>query len=45
MTIEDRPTVIVARTVKGKGFGEIENQNNWHGKALEPEMAQRAIAS
>lgn len=44
MDIEDRPTVIVARTVKGKGFGEIENQNNWHGKALEPEMAQRAIA-
>ena len=44
ITIEDRPTVIVARTVKGKGFGEIENQNNWHGKALEPEMAQRAIA-
>ena len=44
MDIEDRPTVIVARTIKGKGFGEIENKEGWHGKALEPEMAQRAIA-
>jgi transketolase len=40
----DRPTVIVARTVKGKGFSEIENQDGWHGKALPEDMAQRAIA-
>ncbi len=38
------PTLIVARTVKGKGFPEIENQNGWHGKALPPDMAERAIA-
>ena len=44
ITIEDRPTVIVARTVKGKGFAEIENKEGWHGTALKPEMAQRAIA-
>ena len=44
ITIEDRPTVIVARTVKGKGFSEIENKNGWHGTALKPDMAQRAIA-
>ena len=40
----DRPTVIIARTVKGKGFREIENHEDWHGKALPPEMAERAIA-
>ena len=39
-----KPTVIIARTIKGKGFSEIENQENWHGKALPPEMAERAIA-
>jgi transketolase len=40
----DRPTVIVARTIKGKGFPEIEDQDGWHGKALPPDMAERAIA-
>ena len=38
-----KPTVIVARTVKGKGFSEIENKEGWHGKALPPDMAERAI--
>jgi transketolase len=40
---DGRPTVIVARTVKGKGFPEIEDSPDWHGKALPPEMAERAI--
>jgi len=40
----DQPTVIIARTIKGKGFSEVENQDGWHGKALTPEMAERAIA-
>jgi transketolase len=39
----DAPTLIIARTIKGKGFSEIENKNGWHGKALPPEMADRAI--
>src|SRR5713226_2179373 len=38
-----KPTVIIAKTVKGKGFSEIENKEGWHGKALPPDMAQRAI--
>ncbi|MCM0676110.1 transketolase [Micromonospora phytophila] len=37
------PTVVLARTVKGKGVPEIENQPGWHGKQLEPEMAERAV--
>ncbi len=40
----DHPTVILARTIKGKGFSEIENLNGWHGKALPEDMAERAIA-
>jgi transketolase len=40
----DRPTVILARTIKGKGFSEIENLNGWHGKVLPEDMAERAIA-
>jgi transketolase len=35
-----QPTVIVARTIKGKGVPEVENKGGWHGKALDdPEHA------
>src|SRR5579871_210547 len=40
----EKPTLIVAKTIKGKGFPEIENKNGWHGKALPADMAERAIA-
>jgi transketolase len=37
---KERPTVIVARTVKGKGVKAVENEEGWHGKALDdPEGA------
>jgi transketolase len=39
----DKPTVIIAKTIKGKGFSEIENKDGWHGRALPPDMAERAI--
>ena len=38
------PTVVIARTVKGRGFSEIENQEGWHGKALSEEECERAVA-
>jgi transketolase len=40
----DKPTVIIAKTIKGKGFSEVENANGWHGKPFPPDMADRAIA-
>ena len=40
----DRPTVILARTIKGRGFSEVEDREGWHGKALPPDMAARAVA-
>src|SRR5450830_63375 len=39
----DHPTVILAKTIKGKGVPEIENKNGWHGKPLPPEMAKKAV--
>jgi len=38
-----QPTVILARTRKGRGFSEIEDREDWHGKPLPAEMAERAI--
>lgn len=29
-----KPTALVAKTFKGKGFPGIEDLENWHGKAL-----------
>jgi transketolase len=37
--ITDKPTVIVAETVKGKGVSFMENEAGWHGTA--PDEAQR----
>jgi transketolase len=38
-----KPTVILARTLKGRGFSEVEDRENWHGKPLPHEMAERAV--
>ncbi|GFG54881.1 transketolase [Mycolicibacterium agri] len=39
-----QPTVILAKTIKGRGFSEVEDQEGWHGKAFPPETARRALA-
>jgi transketolase len=39
-----RPTVIVARTLKGKGVSFVEGKDGWHGKAFKKEEADQAIA-
>ncbi|MEN6412975.1 MAG: transketolase [Veillonellales bacterium] len=39
-TVKDRPTMIVAHTVKGKGVCEMENAAEWHGKAPSREECQ-----
>lgn len=33
-TVSGKPTAIIAKTYKGKGFPNIEDKENWHGKAL-----------
>jgi transketolase len=39
------PTVVLARTVKGKGVPEVENAEGWHGRPLPPDLAGRAVAA
>ena len=41
--VQDRPTVVLARTLKGKGLIGIEDKENHHGKPLKPEEAEKAI--
>lgn len=38
-----KPTVIIAKTVKGKGISFMENQAGWHGKAPNKEEYEKAI--
>ena len=37
------PTVIIAKTIKGKGVSFMENQVSWHGKAPKKEEFELAI--
>ncbi len=39
----DRPTAIVANTIKGKGVSFMENNAGWHGKAPNKEEFKKAI--
>ena len=40
----DKPTVIVANTIKGKGVSFMENQAGWHGKCPNDEQLAQALA-
>ena len=42
---EDRPTIVLARTVKGKGLLGVEGKENEHGKPLPAADATRAVAA
>jgi transketolase len=37
------PTVVLARTVKGKGVPEVEDVPGWHGKPLPADVAEAAV--
>jgi len=43
-TSSGQPTMILARTRKGRGFSEVEDKEGWHGRPFPPDMAARAIA-
>ncbi len=38
-----KPTVILAKTFKGKGVSFLENKENWHGKALSKDELSSAL--
>lgn len=39
-----RPTVVLARTLNGRGVAEVEEQAGWRGRTLPRDMAARAIS-
>ncbi len=41
----DRPTVVLARTIKGKGMAGVEGKEGEHGKPMPPELAQTMIGA
>ncbi len=43
LTIKDRPTMIIAKTVKGKGVSQLEDMDGWHGKAIPKEQLDAAL--
>ena len=42
-TAKDRPTAIIAKTVKGKGVSFMEDQAGWHGKAPSQDDYENAM--
>ena len=42
--VKGQPTVLIAKTVKGKGLSFMENDAGWHGKAPNAEQYEKAVA-
>ena len=42
-TVKGQPTVIIAKTVKGKGVSFMENNVSWHGAAPNDEQYKQAM--
>ena len=40
---KDKPVMIIAKTLKGKGVSFLEDKNGWHGKALKRDELARAL--
>lgn len=40
---DDRPVMIIAKTVKGKGVSFLADERGWHGKALDDEKLEQAV--
>lgn len=41
--VKDKPTIIIAKTVKGKGVSFMEGQSTWHGKPIGREEYEKAM--
>ena len=42
-SVKDKPTCIIAKTIKGKGVPFMENKAEWHGKAPNQEQYEEAM--
>jgi len=38
-----KPTIIIAKTLKGKGVSFLQNKEGWHGRALNKEELEKAL--
>ena len=43
-TVKGKPTVIILKSIKGKGVSFMENQVGWHGSAPNDEQYEQAVA-
>ena len=43
-TVKGKPTVIIAKSIKGKGVSYMENKCEWHGQAPKEDLYQVAVA-
>jgi transketolase len=43
-TVTDKPSMLIAQTVKGKGVSFMEDQAGWHGTAPSDEDLEKALA-
>lgn len=43
LTVKDRPIMIIAKTMKGKGVSQLEDMDGWHGKAIPKEQLDAAL--
>ena len=41
--VKDKPSIIIARTIKGKGVSFMENVVDFHGRAPTKEEAEKAL--
>lgn len=41
---QEKPTVILAKTIKGKGISFMEDRPEWHGRAPKKEELEKALA-
>ena len=41
--VKNKPTCIIAKTIKGKGVSFMEDKVEWHGKAPNKEQYEQAI--
>ena len=43
LRVRNKPVMLIARTIKGKGVSFVEDKNGWHGKALKKDECERAL--
>lgn len=43
MKTKDKPTMIIAKTIKGRGVSFLEDREGWHGRALDRKELKKAL--